>query len=106
MAQQLINRIKMEYIFFWARRLPACDELLPLMSKRMDGSLTWRESVKLRLHNHICDWCRRYARQLLLIREAMRKQQSHMEDSSLADSTLSTDARERLKRALDQSKPE
>ena len=103
MARQILNRLKMEYIYFWARRLPACDELLPLMSRRMDGKLTWRQRLKLNLHIHICDWCKRYADQLLLIRQAMRQQESEVENNLVADEFLSTDARERMKRALDQS---
>ncbi len=100
MAREILKRLKMEYIFFWARRTPPCDELLPLMSQRMDGKLTWRQRLSLFLHNHICEWCRRYANQLLLLRKAMQQQETHIDKTPIADASLSNDARERMKRAL------
>lgn len=98
--KELFNRLKMEYIYWWARRLPACDELLPLMSQRMDGTLPFRKRLTLLLHNHICDWCRRYAQQLLLIRQAMKEREAHLKNHPISDESLSSAARDRLKRAL------
>ncbi|MCI0414183.1 hypothetical protein L0222_15475 [bacterium] len=92
-------RIKMAFIFWLARRLPACDEVLTLISESMDRKLPWRQRMTLLLHNQICVWCKRYANQLLILRQAMRSQEN--ENALLANEILSPDARERMKRLLD-----
>ena len=100
MARDLLNKIKMQYIFFVARRLPACDELLPLQSLNMDKKLSWRQRWTLILHNHICEVCKRYANQLLLIRQAMKQEERLMNSLPAAEAELSAGARERMKQAL------
>ena len=94
------KRVKTAYVYWWARRLPACDELLPLMSERLDRGLPWRKRLTLLLHNHICDWCRRYAEQLLLLRRAMKQQELHIQNPPISEESLSAASRERMKRAL------
>ncbi len=102
MTRKWWNKLKMEYIFWFARRLPPCNEILPLISQRMDRKLPWRRRVTLLLHNHICIWCKNYARQLLLIRETLQHQEAHPESAPLSESALPLDARDRMKRALGQ----
>jgi hypothetical protein len=102
MASETWSRVKTAYIYWFARRLPACDEILTIISQRMDRKLPWRQRMKLLLHNHICVWCRNYAKQLLVVREAMRRQESQIENTPFADATLSPQARERMKRSLGQ----
>ena len=100
MASDLLKKIKMQYIFFVARRLPACDELLPLQSLKMDKQLSWRQRWTLLLHNHICEVCKRYANQLLLIRQAMKQEERLLNSSPATETGLSAGARERMKQAL------
>lgn len=49
-----------------------CAEAARLMSDRLNRPLGIRARVALRLHLTLCAGCRRYARQLALIREWLR----------------------------------
>jgi hypothetical protein len=99
MASKSWNKVKMGIIYWIARRLPACDEILPLISRQMDQPLPWRQRINVFMHNSICELCKRYANQLLTLRQAARKYAADP-DAALADTPLSFEARERMKRFL------
>lgn len=50
-----------------------CEEASALVSVARDGSLPRAERVAVALHLGVCAGCRRYRRQLALIREALRR---------------------------------
>jgi len=78
--------------------LPTCEEVSRLASRAMDEDLPWRKRLGLRLHIGICVWCRRNAGQLEMMRDLSRCS-VHVHDD---EPRLSSDARERITRALDQ----
>lgn len=99
------NKVRHALRYFLLRRLPTCKEIAPLMSESMERRLTVRERVALRLHLWVCVWCEWYLQQLRLMRAALRTKsaQSDVEEltsPATAAAALSTEARERLKRAL------
>ena len=101
MALQILQKVKQEAVFWLARRLPTCQELAPWMSQALERELTLRERVILRLHFLYCVWCLRYQRQLFLIRDyARRRSAADAAGSPDPAASLSPEARERLKRAL------
>jgi hypothetical protein len=53
--------------------LLSCKDASRLQSQAQDRRLSFTERFGLRLHLLICDNCRRFARQLKLIREACRQ---------------------------------
>jgi hypothetical protein len=63
----------------------------------MDQSLPLGKRIGVRLHLLMCKFCARYQRQLLLIRETVRRFAA-IEDSS--GETLSAEARERIRKSL------
>ena len=79
----------------------SCKDVTRLISESMDTSLPLGERIGVRIHLLICRFCARYKRQLLLIRETLRRLVA-AEDRSEgpAGETLSEEARERIKRAL------
>ncbi len=87
-----MGNIKNLYLFWLARRLPTCKDILPDISRAMDERLSLRRWIVLKLHLHICEMCLRYEKQLQLIREAVQKEPETR--------GLSADAREHIKRAL------
>jgi hypothetical protein len=103
---KLFTRAKMEASFWLGRRLPTCEQVLPVLSESLERKLTLRERVMLRLHFLICVYCLRYLKQLRLIRNAVRarSQRMNQEDSAAAAPALSEQARERLKRALERER--
>jgi hypothetical protein len=102
MKPRPIDKIKMEATFWLARRLPPCTELLPVMSQSLERRLTVRERVVLRLHFLYCEYCRRYLKQLGFMREAARTGEVKIYEATTPSApVLSTDARDRIKRALE-----
>ncbi|MDO5059914.1 MAG: zf-HC2 domain-containing protein, partial [Neisseria sp.] len=49
-----------------------CKEACSLLSQSQDRPLTFRERITLRLHLLFCVHCRRYRKQLDVIRESVR----------------------------------
>jgi putative zinc finger protein len=53
--------------------LVSCREATRLLSQRQDRRLRAAERAKLSLHLCVCDACSRFARQLALLRAALRR---------------------------------
>ncbi len=86
---------------FLARTTPPCSAVIQMVSESMDHTLPLRKRIGVRLHFLICKWCERYRQQLLFIREAVRQHPERLEgQDSSPTTTLSPEARERIKRAL------
>lgn len=77
-----------------------CREVSRLVSESMESSLPWRQRFGLRLHFMICVSCARYHHQTLLIRELIRNYLSEEESEADAGDRLSTESKERMKKAL------
>ena len=81
---------------------PNCREAGRAQSEALDRPLPPVRRFGLRLHLLICQWCRRYGRQIRFIHEA-----AHQHDAKLAESVpqgLSAEARERIRRRLQEEK--
>ena len=92
----MLQRLKTWYILALARRLPDCKETIRAMSDAMERTPSFRQRILIRLHMHICEWCKRYKEQLLLIRKGSRE----MDYAAPSTEALSNNARERMKEAL------
>ena len=79
----------------------SCKDVTRLISESMDRSLPLRKRIGVRLHLLICNLCSRYKRQLLLIRETVRRLAA-MEDAygSLPGEPLSEEAKGRIRKSL------
>ena len=78
-----------------------CDGMTRLASESLDRDLTRLERFALRSHVLYCAGCRRYLRQITLLRDAMRHLLRRLNsDEALPGTTLPDDARERIKQAL------
>lgn len=79
----------------------SCKEVTRLVSQSLDRPLALRERIALWLHLRVCKLCARYRRQLLLLREAIRRHPDRLEGHKPPSSpSLSPEARERIKRSL------
>ena len=87
---------------YWLlRRLPACKQLVPVMSQSLERTLTLRERVTMKLHLWVCIWCVRYLEQLHSMRDALSARGAQVsDDAASTGDSLSAEARERLKTAL------
>jgi predicted anti-sigma-YlaC factor YlaD len=80
-----------------------CEGVSRLASESLDRDLGRLERVALRSHLLYCSACRRYLRQLRLVRAALRGLVTRLEtDQPLPGPGLPDDVRERIKRALKQ----
>lgn len=79
----------------------SCKDVTKLLSESMDRSLPLGKRIGVRLHLIICKWCARYERQLLLIREAVRRLAAMLEaPGESSGETLSEEAKERIKKSF------
>ena len=81
-----------------ARAMFTCHDMTRLISQAHEGSLPWTKRWRMRLHFLLCVWCRRYRRQLGLLRRALTRLPTA--EPTGDDERLSPAAKERLKRKL------
>ena len=77
----------------------SCRQASQLLSQSLDRRLSWQERTGLRLHLMICDVCRRFGRQLLIMRKAVRFLVSDAEQDQQV--RLPDGARERIARMIE-----
>lgn len=51
----------------------SCREATELVSRSLDAPLGWRQRLGLRVHLLACSLCRDFRRQMLFLREALRR---------------------------------
>jgi len=78
-----------------------CDGMTRLASESLDRDLNRLERVALRSHLLYCAGCRRYRRQLKLVKSALKRLATRLEtDDPLPGPGLPADLRERIKGLL------
>jgi hypothetical protein len=102
MAASPIQKIGRAMMRLMARMMPSCRDISRLVSDAMDHRLPLQQRLMIRLHIGMCALCRRYERQLHLLRHAS----THYADpeENRAEQPLSAAAKERLKASLKQSR--
>lgn len=79
----------------------SCKDVTILLSGSMDASLPIGKRIGVRVHLIICKWCARYKRQLVLIRETVRRLASAVEKpGELPGESLSEEAKERIRKSI------
>jgi hypothetical protein len=78
-----------------------CREMTRLASASLDGDLGRLERIALRTHLLYCIGCRRYLRQVVFLRRALRALVPHLERGELLPGpSLPEDVRTRIKQLL------
>ena len=75
----------------------SCRDVTQLISESMDTSLPIGKRIGVRVHLLMCKFCSRYERQLLLIRNTVRRIVATEEKPG---ETLSEEAKERIRNSL------
>ena len=79
--------------------LPPCKDLIDVASRSIDGKLSFRDNLVLKLHLIPCKPCVRFIEQSKFLKQMM--QEIEIEDATSAyNGTLSDEARQRLKALL------
>jgi hypothetical protein len=78
-----------------------CREMTRLASASLEGDLSRLERIALRTHALYCIGCRRYLRQIVFVRRALRQLVAHVEaGAALPGPGLPEEVRVRIKQAL------
>jgi hypothetical protein len=83
----------------WDLQGLTCREATRLAANAMDRPLTFRERLKLSMHNLLCCYCRSYRRQLCFVRKWVRSMR--VPDASPSVTELPTVSASRIKKALE-----
>jgi hypothetical protein len=80
----------------------SCKQASRLLSQSLDRRLSWQERMGLRLHLMVCDVCRRFGKQLLIMRNAIKA----MVDASEQDQQirLPAEARDRITKVIESTR--
>jgi len=79
----------------------SCRDVTQLISRSMDASLPVGKRIGVRVHLLICRFCARYEKQLLLIRETVRRVAAAEElPGGPSAEALSEEARGRIRQSL------
>lgn len=81
-----------------ARVMPSCKDVSALISKGMDRQLPLRKRLSIRLHVSMCDLCRRYEKQIHLLRRGFSYYADP--DMNIAENPLTPEAKARLEKAI------
>jgi hypothetical protein len=94
------KRVTKKLVRFVANLTPHCHEITRLLSESMERPLPLRTRLLIRLHFTICVWCKRYDRQLKLL----RKYSSGFAEKGCEHGreTLPSSTRERFNKALEE----
>jgi predicted anti-sigma-YlaC factor YlaD len=85
----------------WRLLNSSCLDMNRLTSESLDHDIGRPERAALRAHLVYCPGCRRYARQITLLRTALRRFADRLEsDHCLPGPALPDDVRERIKQSL------
>ena len=79
----------------------SCEQATEIMSASLDGKLSVFQRLSLKIHLLMCKLCSRCWRQMLFLRNAMRKCSERTEEIDfMSDHLLSEEACERIKNSL------
>lgn len=96
-----MQRISHRMMRLMARVMPSCQEISEMVSASMDRELPLRKRIAIRMHVYMCALCRRYEKQLHLLRKGFRLYADPQGNTT--ERSLSPAAKERLQKALDQA---
>jgi hypothetical protein len=103
MPLRLYSKFTHSVRWFLLHRLPTCKQMVAVMSESMERPLSLRERVLLKLHLWVCAWCVWYLEHLHIMRDAVRLRASETADDESPSVSLSAEARERIRLALNRS---
>ncbi len=93
------KKIQRFFFVLILKYLPPCKDMIDAASRSIDGELTLREKITLKLHLIPCKPCVRFIEQSKFIRQMMHE--AEIEDAARSsEGSLSDETRERLKDLL------
>ena len=97
MDDGLIQKLKLQFILWLARRLPDCKRMTRSLGESLDRKPGWKESVLMKLHLFTCEACGRYLEQIQFLKTAVHVHGAGPGDPRIE---LNPDSKKRLKSML------
>jgi hypothetical protein len=89
--------------FLWPLSGSACAKAASLVARSLYSNLSWAERVRLRLHLALCGLCAENRKQLEWMQQLLRRDiEKEAEDPGNSNLKLSDEARQRIKKALEE----
>lgn len=101
MGLNLFQKTSYAMMRVMGRVMPSCKDISALVSQGMDTQLPVMKRFSIRLHVSMCSLCRRYEKQLHMLREGTTHYANP--DENEVEESLSPEAVQRLKATLDRS---
>jgi hypothetical protein len=86
-----------------AQKTEECKDVSPLFSYALDRKLGFTERIRIKIHLFTCSACENYVSNLNFMHDVFRAQEEKIENEEIHVS-LSSDAKKRLKKALESAK--
>ena len=80
----------------------SCKIATELISKSLDESLSFAEELKLKMHLFLCETCHLFSKQSWVLRKIVQRSKDVIENEP-SGTVLPPDAKEKLKRILDEA---
>lgn len=96
----MADGLKIKIKRWFSRKGEECREIVPLLSYALDRKLTFVERIRIRLHLMSCNACTSYADNIGFLHDVFHIHGDKI-DSEEIQTTLSPDAKDRIRRALE-----
>lgn len=100
MKETRVKKTKLN-IWIW-RNLPHCKEIVKIITASLDGKISLRKKIIMKIHLFSCPPCENFLEQLKFLGSALRRSGENPANMK-PDVKLSREARQRLKKALSSS---
>lgn len=86
---------------WWKGMVFTCEDVTRLSFDPIEqAKLSFADKLRFKLHRSLCVWCRRYYKQTVFLRRAMKTHQQKFTEDTLSDKKLNKEIKERLKKEL------
>ncbi|MFC1504963.1 zf-HC2 domain-containing protein [Thermodesulfobacteriota bacterium] len=82
----------------------SCRDVSQLVSESMDRKLSMSQNIEIKMHLFMCKFCSRFRKQVLSIRQVCRDNADLIGEGA-EQNALCQEAKERIKRSLQQAGP-
>jgi len=96
MVKWVYKKIQRFFFVLILKYLPPCKDMIDAASRSVDGKLTFRENLVLKLHLIPCKPCVRFIEQSKFLKKMVQEIEEEQQTASY-QGTLSTETRDRLK---------
>lgn len=96
----MADGLKMKIKRWFSRMGDECRDVVPLLSYALDRKLTFAERIRIRLHLLSCNACTTYANNIGFLHKVFHIHGDKI-DSEEIQTTLSPDAKDRIRKALE-----